>query len=596
MSFLRSFFEVNTEAAARNGLFTRARYAWMTSQPKFQVLESQAPQPSIVERTSRILIVGDGASAMSLGRNLRNIGFSNVTFLTKSGAFGGKCVYQGCMPCELMTNRVSDFQERLKDMQQRLSNALATELENLGGRIVKGELNTIEGKFAVLQNGERLFFDQLVFAHGNVSNPLPDAFKDPLGLGEFWQLSLPQRILLVTDTNPAVVGLADLVKEYHHEVTVVCTKPTPLDNLPSFKHLKLEMRKNGVKIFENCEILAGTNRSLILQKKGQQSKIDFDQVINCSTGRVAIPKIDGLSYSFRNINMSSLSLQGRPDISFIGDAAGLMSASEAELSGSLLAKHWADREPIDHRSFELLPLRIHAKTPLAMVGKPLSYRESGWRQVDFKGLGWTTAHRIDGALWFLFNTLTAKVDAFHIYHPRADELIATARILLDIPIDAPTWTNGFVHPSSSEIFTLVQRQVYQDRLQQTILDVSTRTWREKMTAAPVEALYAPGLLENPSRKTAFYRDNFSDDEFRDAILNENPRRYFAAVFALRHLLAASTHRLVVKQTLNLKDSQMVLGDSQHVIPFKLDEVDWGFRIEAIGRVLMLRCENTEHAV
>jgi len=78
--------------------------------------------------------------------------------------------------------------------------------------------------------------------------------------------------------------------------------------------------------------------------------------------------------------------------------------------------------------------------------------------MDFKALGWSKVSKLDGKIWYLMSEKENKVDAIHICHPMAAELIVIAKNLIHLPLSDEAWNSSFIHPSASEIFKLISNE------------------------------------------------------------------------------------------------------------------------------------------
>ena len=79
-----------------------------------------------------------------------------------------------------------------------------------------------------------------------------------------------------------------------------------------------------------------------------------------------------------------------------------------------MTKSWSSGRENKINEFEKLPLRLHGKKSLGIVGSPWTLIYQNWREVDFKTLGWSAVHNQTGKLWYLYNSEEQKVEAIHI--------------------------------------------------------------------------------------------------------------------------------------------------------------------------------------
>jgi dihydrolipoamide dehydrogenase len=494
-------------------------------------------QNAPVRRDEAIVVVGIGIAAFTFVRSLHRLGYTNVTIIARDEAYGGKCVNYGCMPLEYYTahrnEQPSIAIEQGQTVIASLRNASEQGFKGLGYPIVKGEVTAVQGCHVVLSNGETHPFDRLVLATGN-RQPEWALLGPTCSAQEFWNI-LTGKLVIVSEGNIPSLTYASIACDRGLSPTVIFTSPPLLGHLPSFQYFRRELEKQGVEILAPAKIQGRDGNHLTIKVKGKSKVIEFDHLIYDGVSELNLPPIDGISKTILDLDLKQAKVIGRSDIYVLGDASGFLSATEAELQAKQLANAWSSGECIEIGDFARLPVRIHARKSLAMVGGPWTLLYPNWQSVDFKMLGWSAVHNEVGKLWYLYNPQEKKVEAIHICHRDASELISLASVLIDLPVTDTRWLTSSIHPTSAEIFKIMIEDIeageFETRNSEEFLGTTTA---EPNLGLPSTLLSLPPISQ--LHRSAFYQNVFSPEERSRGILDPNPSLYFAILLGIKSLL------------------------------------------------------------
>jgi pyruvate/2-oxoglutarate dehydrogenase complex dihydrolipoamide dehydrogenase (E3) component len=484
-----------------------------------------------------IVVVGVGIASFTFVRSLHRLGYTNVTIIAKDEDYGGKCINYGCMPSEFYTTYRDEVPslaiEKGRKFVASLRKVTGESFKVLGYPLVQGEVQSVEGRKVLLHSGENITFDRLVLATGSRQSDW--ALLAPIcSLKEFWDIS-SGRLVIVSDGNVASLTYASIACDRGLAVTVIFTSPPLLGHLPSFQYFKRELEKLGVEVVSSSKILKRERNNLTIKIQEVSKSIEFDHLMYDGVPELNLPKIDGVSKTILDLDLKQANVVGRSDISVLGDASGFLSATEAELQAKQLANGWSSGESIRIRDFARLPVRVHARKSFAMVGEPWTLLYLNWQSVDFKMLGWSAVHNETGKLWYLYNSQTQKVEAVHVCHRDASELISLASVLIDLPVTDPRWFTSSIHPTSAEIFKIMIEDIELSLLQHRINKAHLDT-----TVAALDSASTSTVLNLPPisqmRGSIFYQNIFTPEEKVIGILEQNPSLYFAILLGIKSLL------------------------------------------------------------
>ncbi|EKQ68372.1 pyruvate/2-oxoglutarate dehydrogenase complex, dihydrolipoamide dehydrogenase component [Leptolyngbyaceae cyanobacterium JSC-12] len=493
---------------------------------------------SSVRQDEAIVVVGVGIAAFAFVRSLRRLGYTNVTIIARDEAFGGKCVNYGCMPSEFyMAHRDEDPSialEKGKAFVTSLRKATEQSFKELGFPLVQGEVTAVEGNRVVLHTGETYPFDRLVLATGN-RQPKWSLLEPTCSLKEFWDI-LSGKLVIVSDGNVASLTYASIARDRGLDITVIFTSPPLLGHLPSFQYFRRELEKQGVEILSPAKVQGRDDNRLLIKIQGKLKSIDFDHVMYDGVPELNLPPIDGSSKTILDLDLRQASVIGRSNIYVLGDASGFLSATEAELQAKQLANAWSSGELSQMQDFARLPVRVHARKSFAMVGGPWTLLYPNWRSVDFKMLGWSAVHNEAGKLWYLYNPQDKKVEAIHICHRDASELISLASVLIDLPVTDTRWLTSSIHPTSAEIFKIMIEDIEAGELATRSSEGLLGTTVQSGSDVPSTLISLPPVSH--IHRSSFYQTVFTPEERAIGILDQNPSLYFATLLGIKTLLGS----------------------------------------------------------
>ncbi|MGA7936759.1 MAG: FAD-dependent oxidoreductase [Kovacikia sp.] len=505
-----------------------------------------------VRQDETIVVVGIGIAAFTFVRSLHRLGYTNVTLIARDDAFGGKCVNVGCMPSEYFTTYRDQSPaivvEKGREFVTSLRRATEQSFKELGYPVIQGEVTAVQGQEVMLHTGETIRFDRLVLATGNrqVGWALLGA---TCSLKEFWEIP-SGKLVIVSDGNVASLTYASIAVDRGLVTTVIFTSPPLLNHLPAFQYFRRELEKTGVRIIVSAKIQGRKDNGLTIKVKGKTELVDFDHLMYDGVPELNLPPMDGSSKTILDLDLKRGRVIGRSDIYVLGDASGFLSATEAELQAKQLANGWATGNLTQLSAFDRLPVRVHARKSLAMVGAPWTLLYRNWESVDFKMLGWSAVHNEAGRLWYLYNPQERKIEAIHICHRDASELISLASVLIDLPVTDTRWLTSSIHPTSAEIFKIVIEAIEARELGHPDDGMLLGTGAALPDTAPSATLLSlPPIAQ--FHRSAFYQNVFSPEERSLGILEPDPRLYFAILLGLKSLLGnekAQTASIVLRRT------------------------------------------------
>ncbi len=494
-----------------------------------------------VHQGEAIVVVGVGIAAFSFVRALHRLGYTNVKIIARDNLYGGKCVNFGCMPSEFYSAHRSEAPnvaiEKCLTFISSLRQATEQSFKELGYPLVTGEVTAIQQQEIIFHTGKKHTFDRLVLATGSRQPQWP-LLEPTCSLKEFWNI-LSGKLVIVSDGNIASLSYASIACDRGLAVTVLFTSPPLLGHLPSFQYFRRELEKQGAEILASAKIQGRSENHLTAKVNGTLKSIEFDHLMYDGVPELNLPPIDGALKTILDLDLKHSNVIGRPDIYVLGDASGFLSATEAELQSKQLANAWASGENTQIRAFAHLPVRVHARKSFAMVGEPWTLLYRKWQTVDFKMLGWSAVHNEAGKLWYLYNPQERKVEAIHVCHREASELISLASVLIDLPVTDTRWLTSSIHPTSAEIFKIMIEDIETRELQahrNGALLGTTLTRGEQDSASTL--LNLPPLAQ--LHHSTLYQKVFTPEERTRGVLDPNPNLYFAILLGIKSLLHGQT--------------------------------------------------------
>lgn len=517
-----------------NGLLIKGRHAFPNPVLMLRALRQPRSPEVEVRLSSRIVVIGLGTAALASLRELKKEGFKNVTVVSRDQLYGGKCVNYGCMPSEFVfAHRDVSVEQRRASLDEFVSDLrkdVHKQFDELGFPIVVAEVEEIHGSKIQLSNGDSLEFDRAIVAMGN-DYPLPDRIPADLPkltpIDKFWQLPVGSRVVIYADGNVFASSLGEIAQRLGMLPTVLLAGPNPFAGLPSYRYYAREMGRRGVTLHERARLIRTDANELTYEANGKPATIPYDHLIVVSKPIPRFPKIDGVHASIYDIDLTCGSLPARPDIVFVGDGAGLFTASAAENQTKLLMRYWKHGERLDLMALDTTPLCLHGAQTLALAGPAWTYTSRQWNEIDFRSLGWSRIHKLEGKLWYLFDEASGRITGLQICHKHANELICLGAALMEFPVWDLKWMTTAMHPTSAEIFKVVaERATAQSAGHGRAVSLIDDTTTEMTFQLPSTIDLHPGndLPEWVTREQCV-----------EAITSRRPREYFVACYGMARL-------------------------------------------------------------
>ena len=516
------------------GLFIKLRHAFPNPILMLRALRQPQSPESKVELNDRIIVIGLGTAALTFLQELKKEGFQNVTVVSRDKLYGGKCVNYGCMPSEFVFAcseiPVIDRSQKLQEFIGELRAEVQKQFEDLNYPIVVADADCICGARVALANGEFIQFDRLILAMGG-SSPLPRQVSPSLSklirIEDFWTLPLGCTVVIYAEGNISALSLGDIAKSLGMMPIVLLAGTNPAGGLPSYRYFVREMTKRGVVIHERVRLIRVDADEIEFDARGEFATIAYDYLVIVSKPIPNLPIIDGIRPTIYDFDMTSASLPTRPEIAVLGDGAGFFTAAAAESQAKLLMRYWKSGERLDLRALDTMPVNLHGIQSLAMFGPEWSIAAKQWAEVDFRALGWSKVHRLEGKLWYLLDEKSGMVEACHICHKHAGELIGLGAALMAYPVSDVRWLTNATHPSSSEIFRAVA-----DRALITLNANRSENWISESRPRTLK-FHLPDISAiHPNLGLPVWLTN---EKFNKAITSNRPRDYFQAYFGLAKL-------------------------------------------------------------
>lgn len=555
--------------AFADGLFVRLRHAWPHPLRLWQALDTAHAVPVLPpRRDERIVVVGTGTAALTCLRELQRAGFTRVQIVARDDAFGGTCVNLGCMPSTFVladpARTPAETRAALPGFIETLRNAVAEQFASLPYPLVRGTVQRVVGQTLHLDDGQVLPFDRLVLATGS-RTPLPPRVtvgsRTLIDLAGFWSLPAGSGVAIYAEHNVAALALGDVALRLGLKPVLLLAGANPLAGVPSYKHFVRELVKRGVKVHEHCRLLRADDAGIGADAAGKPVPLDgVAHLLVASRPVPVMPEIDGRVPTLYDLDLTCASLPQRPDIVFVGDAGGFLTAGEADQQTRRLVQAWTRGERLDFSDFESRPTHLHAQQSLAMAG-PVQWRTAGeWVEIDFRRIGWSVAHGQPGKLWYTLDRQTGRIESLHLCHAQAGELIGLGALLMEHPVWDERWQRCAVHPAAAEIFKVLADDA-RDRL-----PVPPPDDAPDETAVPVAPAPTALHLQLPDTTALHPAEGLpawiDESRWRSAVMSRDPRAYFAACLALHE--AALRHGLPDETELVWCDDRPALQGAEAV--------------------------------
>lgn len=477
----------------------------------------------------RVVIVGSGIAGLTAAEELHRAGVRRITLVSNELSPGGKCVHQGCMPSEFFfwlsqSHSQWNNQQRLvalREFTRQLSQDVEKKIMAFGIQVIQTQAVAVESKTLHTKRGA-IEFDKCIWAGGNIA-PAHRLLERPLSLNDFWDFDY-STLLIVSDGNPGALSLAEMAREMGCTVTLVLERLPLLSKTPSFKYLMRSLEKLGVTIVFG-RLVATSGGEYSVQTSLGHLSVSAEKVMYIGMSQPNLPRVDGHALNVFQIDLGTGVVSGKPYLAMVGDAAGFLSAREAEIHGKNLVRFWVEGIRGQLKEIERLPFRLHGKRSLACVGAPWTYLTKDFKEIDFQELGWTRVSQEAGKLWYQVDRGTGTVQAIHLVHERASDLIGAASFLLGVPFEDPRWDAFSVHPSAFEIFSLIRdREVKRHKARKQVGSVDE--------LQPVRRLPDPRALGVVGQ----WREVLTPEEVNFILLQDRPELYFAVISAVKEKL------------------------------------------------------------
>ena len=539
-----------------DGLFIKLRHAFPHPRLMLKAFKTINAKPSDHGLNERVVLVGIGTAAFSCLRELSAARFRNVTIVTRDELFGGKCVNFGCMPVEFVFSLDSSDQTERRSLLTQFVEGLRIDVRNQfiasGYPLITGTATKVVGRILHLSDGRTLEFDRLIVAIGN-DYPKPkllSSLSSLVPMEDFWTLPPGSRLTIYADGNITALTLAEAAAAQGLIPTVLLAGINPLSAQPSFRHFQRSLEEAGISIFENAQLRQATPTRTVSLVGGTIQTIPHDYVLVCSQPTPQFLEIDGTKPNVFDLDLTHACLPHRPDIVFLGDGGGLLTSSEADMHAKMLVKNWIYGSPLDFRVMGAMPIRLHGRQSLAMVGPEWSLTASGWHETDFRYLGWNKIAKLDGKLWYLLDRDTAMIEAVHICHKQSGDLIGLAAALMRYPVTDPIWMISSVHPSAAEIFKLVAEQATRLLPPPGVSRLGHSLTELEFQLPPIHQLETVGKLP----------DWLDRDLWFKAILSTDPYKHLAIYFGMSQLEKLSGKTFPRTFTFQSGNRHVISGD------------------------------------
>lgn len=436
------------------------RYLFLHKKIKFLNNFLQAKNNSAKVET--IVVIGAGVSSYSFLKKISKTKKNyRLILISENDKFGGKCVHWGCMPSALTFNKTSySLPVDLSELNF-LSNIIEKEMMGFVDHYIKATVENIDQLKVYMDKHEAIPYDKVVICTGlknnTVDNKIVANSNKVISIEQFWRLDSAKSIIINCENSKSSLpslSFAMLAKKLGHQVTVLIGGSESMVGLPSFEEFKAEAQISGVKIYSNSRVLRIDPEGLIAEIIDGKKIISFDYLINLDPSHPNIPNYDSKEVTLKDFDKKIFSLKQNPNLYLLGEASGCVTASEAELQAELLAISFLKRERPDYGIMINLPVNIHGIKSLAMTGNILNAlsNKGNWRELNFNLIGASLVGQTSGKIWYHKSDSSGYINAIHIMHKNAENLISIAQVLIKFPVQDDIWKTSFTHPADSEIF------------------------------------------------------------------------------------------------------------------------------------------------
>lgn len=533
MRLIKRLFSI-LSSRLKKGLFIKIRHAFPDPLQMLKAIRQPQSPDLNVRLDDRVVVIGLGAAAITFLQQLKQEGFLNVTLISRDQLYGGKCVNYGCMPSEFVlahtTSPTSEIGQKLEQFIGDLRADVQKQCDDLNYPIIVASVDSISGDSVMLSNFETIKFDRLIIAMGGEYRlPMQLSFNlsKLIGIEDFWSIPPGNKVVIYAKDNIAAISLGDIAQSLGMLPTILLEGMNPIGGLPSFRYFVREIIKRGVAIHERMRLIRVSENEIEFDNNGKLTTLTYDYLIVLSKPVPNLPTIDGVRPTIYDLDLTSASLPERPDIVFLGDSAGFFTAAAAENQAKLLMRYWKYGERLDLRALDTMPVSLHGIQSFAMVGPEWSIVVKQWVEVDFRSLGWSKVHELEGKLWYLLDESSGKIEALHICHKHAGELIGLGAAMMAFPVWDVRWLTNSNHPSSAEIFKVVADKA--------LLTLGLASQKNSIFGMQQVAFKFQLPDINELHPNLGMPDWLTIEKFNKAITSSRPRDYFLVYYGLSKL-------------------------------------------------------------
>ena len=437
-----------------------------------------------------IIVIGAGPGGYITAIKAAQLG-AKVTIIEKE-YLGGTCLNVGCIPTkalihvtsavELMKNKtaalgikVSGIDVDWTKVQQYKGGIVKTLVNGVKGLLKSNGITTIMGEGKIVDahtvevNGQKLTADNIILAVGSEPVMIPIPGKDLPGVidstGALSLDPLPKSMVII---GGGVIGIefASLYTSMGMKCTIIEALPRILPPIDAeiTEILKKDLEARGIEIWTDAPVQSveqdGNGYKVFMKHNGEMKSVTGDKVLMC-VGRRACTKGIGLEELGVELNRGKVVTDDNfqtniPSISAIGDCNGkLMLAHAASAQGVAAVEYIMTGK--HHYHPETVPSCIFLEPECASVGakeetlkeKGIAYKV-GKFQLAGNGKALIESGGV-GVIKILADAKYGQILGFHMYGPRASDIIAAAAIAIRLEATTDELTSTiFAHPTVGE--------------------------------------------------------------------------------------------------------------------------------------------------
>ncbi len=444
--------------------------------------------------TFDIAIIGGGPGGYVAAIKAAQLGFKTAC-IDKRGAFGGTCLYEGCIPSKALLDASykyyhaqHDFADQgflfdnlrldLNTLMTRKNNIVQSLGQGIASLFKKNKVTAIKGTarfkdahtLSIQHNDDisELTAKHFIIATGSRPITLPHIPVDERlivsSTGALSFEAVPHKLLVI---GGGYIGLemASVWQRLGAQVTVVEMGNTLVPGMDKDiqKALPAMLKKQGIDIQLNAKVTAAhpqkNHVKVTLTHQDTEEERTFDKVL-LAIGRT--PYTDGLNLEAANVTLDergfvkvNSNLQtAAPYIYAIGDCVpGPMLAHKAEEEGVRVVERLAGQKP--HINYNLIPGVMYTHPEAAGVGATEQSLEKGAYKVGkFPMLANSRAKAIgqtEGFVKVITDIKTDRVVGVHILADQAGTMIAEAAMAMEFGATAEDIARTcHAHPTHNE--------------------------------------------------------------------------------------------------------------------------------------------------